>query len=228
MRKWSNSKFFGLASRHYQENQKRMLSLLEKDSNAKVLDIGCAAGEFTLKVGGVIWTEKLHGMDIDGKHVRQARERGIDAIVHDANTDFPYEDDSFDVVVSNQVLEHLYNTDGFFSEVRRILRADGYAVISTANLSSSHNLAFMCLGMMPPSLHVSKVQVGNFLYGTETQGHVKLFTAAALKDLARYHGFKVEKLLGSGIYPFPGRISNLLSRIFTRYSTYLTIKMRRG
>ena len=68
--------------------------------------------------------------------------------------------------------------------------------------------------------------MGNFLYGMETHGHVKLFTAATLKDLAKYHGFRVEKLVGSGIYPFPRRISNFLSRIFTRYSTYLTIKMR--
>jgi 2-polyprenyl-3-methyl-5-hydroxy-6-metoxy-1,4-benzoquinol methylase len=205
-----------------------MLSLLEKDSNARVLDIGCASGEFTLKVGGVIGTKRLHGMDIDEYSVEQAREKEIEAIVHDANAEFPYEDDSFDVVVSNQVLEHLHNTDGFFSEVRRILNSEGYAVISTANLTSFHNLAFMDLGMMPPGLHVSRVQVGNFLYGTETHGHVKLFTAAALRDLARYHGFKVEKLVGCGIYPFPRRISNLLSRIFTRYSTYLTIKMRRG
>jgi 2-polyprenyl-3-methyl-5-hydroxy-6-metoxy-1,4-benzoquinol methylase len=174
----------------------------------------------------VIGTKKLYGMDIDEGRVRLARERGIEAIEHDANIKFPYEDGFFDVVVSNQVLEHLHNTDGFFSEVRGVLNPGGYAVISTANLSSFHNLAFMGLGMMPPGLHVSRVQVGNFLYGTETHGHVKLFTAAALRDLARYHGFKVEKLVGSGIYPFPRRISNFLSRIFTRYSTYLTIKMR--
>jgi len=163
-------------------------------------------------------------MDIDEERVRRAREKGIGAIVHDVNTEFPYGGGSFDVVVSNQVLEHLHNTDGFFSEVRRILSPEGYAVISTANLSSFHNLTFMSLGMMPPGLHVSRVQVGSPLYGTETHGHIKLFTTAALRDLARYHGFKVEKLVGSGIYPFPGRISNFLSRMFTRYSTYLRLK----
>jgi 2-polyprenyl-3-methyl-5-hydroxy-6-metoxy-1,4-benzoquinol methylase len=205
-----------------------MLSLLEKDSNARVLDIGCASGEFTLKVGGVIGTKRLYGMDIDEYMVEQAREKGIEAIKHDVNTKFPYEDNSFDGVVSNQVLEHLYNTDGFFLEVRRILKPLGYAVISTANLASFHNLAFMGLGMMPPGLHVSRVQVGNPLRGMETHGHVKLFTASALKDLAGYHGFKVEKLVGCGIYPFPERISNFLSRLFTKYSTYLTIKIRKG
>ncbi|MDI6820376.1 MAG: class I SAM-dependent methyltransferase [Candidatus Hodarchaeaceae archaeon] len=107
----------------------------------------------------MIGTKRLYGMDIDEYGVEQAREKGIEAIKHDANAKFPHEDDSFDVVVSNQVLEHLWNTDGFFSEIRRILDPGGYAVISTANLSSFHNLAFMGLGMMPPGPHVSRVQV---------------------------------------------------------------------
>ncbi len=227
MKEWNKSGFFPLASRYYMENQDKMLSLLEGDRNAEVLDIGCNDGSFTLRVGATIGSEKLHGMDIDGAMMEKVRGKGIKAIVHDANTEFPYEDRFFDVVISNQVLEHLYNTDGFFSEVYRVLRLGGYAVISTANLSSFHNLAFMNLGMTPPGYHVSKVQVGNFLYGMKTHGHVKLFTSTALRDLARYHGFKVEKLMGCGIYPFPRRISNFLCMIFTRYSTYLTIKLRR-
>lgn len=75
---------------------------------------------------------------------------------------------------------------------------------------------------------MSRVQVGNFLYGIETRGHVKLFTAAAIGNLARYHGFKVERPVGSGIYPFPPR-----SRIpFHRYSpgipNILLSKMKRA
>lgn len=226
MKEWSK-RFFQMSNRCYAENQDKVLSLLEKDRDAEVLDIGCNDGSFTLRVGALIGSRKLHGMDVDKGAVERARKKGIKAIVHDANTEFPYDDCFFDVVVANQVLEHLYNTDGFFSEVRRILRPNGYAVISTANLSSLHNLAFMNIGMTPPGYHLSEVQVGNFLRGMRTHGHVKLFTAAALRDLAEYHGFRVEKLVGCGIYPFPKRISNFLCRVFTRYSTYLTIKVRK-
>jgi len=153
--------------------------------------------------------------------------KGIKAILHDANTELPYEDGFFDVVVSNQVLEHLWNTDGFFQEVRRVLKSGGYAVVSTVNLTSLHNLVFMNLGLMPPGLHVSKIHVGNFLYGDKSEGHVKLFTVGALIDLANYYRFKVEALLGCGIYFLPRRLSNLLSRVFPQYSTNLTIKIRR-
>jgi hypothetical protein len=85
----------------------------------------------------------------------------------------------------------------------------------------------MNLGLMPPGLHVSEVHVGNFLYGDKSEGHVKLFTVGALRDLARYYGFKVEALLGCGIYFLPRRLSNLLSRVFPQYSTNLTLKIRR-
>ncbi|MBC7219306.1 MAG: methyltransferase domain-containing protein, partial [Hadesarchaea archaeon] len=119
---------------------KKMLSLLEKDSNARVLEIGCGSGGFT--IGEVIETKRLYGIDIDEHSVKRAKEKGMESIKHDANIKFPCDEDLFDFVVSNQVLEHLHNTGGFFSEVRRILKPSGYAVISTANLTTFHNLAF--------------------------------------------------------------------------------------
>jgi|DewCreStandDraft_5_1066085.scaffolds.fasta_scaffold29717_1 ubiquinone/menaquinone biosynthesis C-methylase UbiE len=224
---WSGSKLYSLANRRYRDNQKRVLSLLEKGHNAKVLDIGCGDGGFTVEIGSVIGTEELYGLDIDANRVKKARERGIKAIVHDANTRLPYEDDCFDVVVTNQLLEHLNDTDGFFREVRRVLKPGGYAVISTVNLSSFHNLFFMVFGMMPSGLHVSEIHVGNCFHGMETHGYAKLFTITALKDLARYHGFRVEKLVGNGIYLLPSPIESLLSRLLARYAIYLTIKIRR-
>jgi SAM-dependent methyltransferase len=41
---------------------------------------------------------------------------------------WPYEDGSFDVVLSNQVLEHVHDHDRFFAEMHRVLRENGYAV----------------------------------------------------------------------------------------------------
>jgi malonyl-CoA O-methyltransferase len=51
-------------------------------------------------------------------------------IVHDLHTALPFADDSFDLVVSGLVLEHLRELDGFFREARRVLKPNGRAVIS--------------------------------------------------------------------------------------------------
>jgi len=115
-------KLRAMMGRWYRENQVQLLSLLERNPNAKVLDIGCSSGEFTLEVGKTIGTKRLYGIDINKEAVKCARKKGIKAITHDANTKLPYKDGFFDVVVSNQVLEHLWNTDGVLLEVRRVLK----------------------------------------------------------------------------------------------------------
>lgn len=58
-----------------------------------------------------------------------------------ANTSFceakvpplPFEDESFDFVVSFQVIEHIANDRGFVDEVRRVLRPGGKFIVSTPN-----------------------------------------------------------------------------------------------
>jgi len=227
MKEWNESKFYGLASKYYDYNQKMILSLIEKNPKAKILDIGCNDGNFTLKAREVIGARDIYAIELDKSSVKKAKLKGIHVKCHDANKRFPYEDCSFDVVISNQVLEHILDTDNFFREIHRVLRQGGYAVISSPNLSSFHNLAFLNLGMQPPGLQVSEIQVGNFLYGTKTHGHIKLFTISSLRDLAKYHGFCLEKEVGIGIYPFPIFISGLLSKILKRYCVFLTMKIRK-
>ena len=71
----------------------------------------------------------------------------------DLNKKFPIKDNSVDVVVSDQVIEHLTDVvDNFVKEIFRILKPEGYAVISTENLSSWNNLFALLFGYGPPSL----------------------------------------------------------------------------
>lgn len=198
MKKWEESRWYKLTAKSYNENQKLFISLIEKNSNAKLLDIGCNDGSFTLEMARHIVTSEIYGIEIDENNAQKAQNKGVNVKICDANEKFPFENDTFDVVISHEVLEHLLDTDNFFSEIHRVLKPKGYAVISTTNLSSLHNILFILLGMQPPALHLSEIQVGNFLYGTETHGHIKAFNVSALKDLSRYHNFDVEKICGGG------------------------------
>lgn len=227
MKKWSESKWFGLADREYKSNQKGILKVTECINGGRLLDIGCNDGLFTLKVAKHIDADEIYGIEIDKEVAKLAKRRGIVVKICDANNKFPFEDSFFDTVISNQVLEHIIATDNFFREIHRVLKPNGYAIISTPNLASLHNLFLLLLGMQPISLHISEIQVGNFLYGTKTHGHVKIFTIPALKDLARYHGFKVEKTFGFGFYPFPYPLSKILAKIFKRHCVFIGLKMRK-
>lgn len=227
VKKWSDSKFFRMASGNYDENQNKIIDILNEKKNAVILDIGCNNGNLTVKAAKKINTTNIFGIEIDTKAAKKAKNKGIDVKICDINKKFPFKDNFFDVIISNQVIEHVENTDHFFSEIHRVLKPNGCAIISTQNLASLHNLFLLFLGMQPISLHISKIQVGNFLYGTQTSGHIKCFTIPALNDLAKYHGFETEKSFGIGMYPFPYFLSRILTKIFKRYSVFIGVKIRK-
>ncbi|MFN6992331.1 MAG: methyltransferase domain-containing protein, partial [Fervidobacterium sp.] len=72
-----------------------------------------------------------------------------DVIITDLNKSFPLKNESFDTVVSMDVIEHLYDVDNFLSEIYRILKNGGKAIISTPNLISWRNRLNILLGKNP-------------------------------------------------------------------------------
>ena len=151
----------------------------------------------------------------------------------DLNGRFPFEDARFDVVTSNQVIEHLVETDNFVSEIFRVLRPGGYAVVSTENLASWHNVAALVLGWQPFSLtNVSQRRsgIGNPLavHGAEAPRwksweHLRVFAHRGLRDLFAVHGFAVESVLGAGYFPLPASVG----RREPRHAALITLKARR-
>ena len=59
------------------------------------------------------------------------------------------------------------------------------------------------------------------------QSHQRIFTPGALRALLEFHGFKVEKTIGSGFLPLPPILWNLLCKIDQRHSTNITINARK-
>src|SRR6187397_2569798 len=74
-------------------------------------DFGCDDGERTLRFAKAARAETVIGIDSVEERIALAVERGVDARVGDLSREVPLEDGSVDVVVSNQVIEHLADTD---------------------------------------------------------------------------------------------------------------------
>lgn len=225
MKVWDESKFFGISNLVYIENQQNFLSMLPKNMNGGgvLLDVGCGDGSFTVKIAEAIKAREVHGAEIDQSSADLAIQRGIKVKVCNLNKQFPFEDNIFDIITANQSIEHLYDHDNFFKEIRRVLKKNGIFIISTLNLCAWHNILFTIFGMQPPGMHLCEVQVGNFLYGTQTHGHIKLFSPRALRDSALYYGFKISSIKGSGYYPFTGYIADFLSKLDKTHSVYITV-----
>lgn len=193
------------------------ISLLDYDPKAKVIDLGCGNCQFTLKIRERIGCNEIHGVDISDESLQEALNKGILVRKLDLNEFFPLDNSSVDVVVSNQVIEHLFYPVRFIKEIYRILRPQGYAVISTENLASWDNVLALLCGYTPFSMSFDAglYKIGNPLsphdkeLAKEGYAHVRILTFIGLVELVRFVGFEVERVLGRGhIFGNVGELAN--------------------
>lgn len=198
-----------------------------------LLDLGCDDGVRTLEFAAAASCEHLLGAEVVQERADLAAARGIDVRLADFNAGLPFEDATVDAVVSNQVIEHLADTDLFVSEIRRVLRPQGLAVISTENLASWHNVTALLFGWQPFSL--TNVSSGSAGLGNpiavhrgeeiaKAWEHLRVFAYRGLRELFEVHGLTVETMLGAGYYPFPARVGRRLPR----HAAFLTVVATRS
>ena len=99
---------------------------------ARVLDVGCGEGWFTAALAEA--GREAVGIDVAEEPLRRARERapGLDLRCVPAEDEWPLlPDASFDAVWAGEVIEHVADTAGWLSEVRRVVRSGGALVLST-------------------------------------------------------------------------------------------------
>lgn len=214
------------------QNMQNIVSLARLDPPpTSMLDLGCDAGGRTKWIAELIGAREVHGIEIAPHRAETAASRGVQVTLGDLSERFPYDDESFDIVVSNQVIEHVVDTDNFVREAFRVVRRGGLAVISTENLASWHNVGSLVLGWQPFSLtNISEaaMAVGNPLgvhrgETGEARGHLRVFAYRGLVELFALHGFSVTGIRGAGYYPF----SSTLARIDPRHAAFITIGGRR-
>lgn len=105
---------------------------------ARVLDVGAGEGYFSQLLGeharrtlGIEPSSVVHACDL---FPGMFRYDAVPCDPIDASGRFPYDDASFDVVASIEVVEHLENQFQFVRELHRVLKPGGRAYVSTPNL----------------------------------------------------------------------------------------------
>lgn len=102
-------------------------------SGRTVLDLGCGSGYGAARIAKVAGS--VHGVDVDEDAVRFASARYVEPnLIYSSispDTPLPFPDESFDVVLSFQVIEHVNDDLGYLREASRILRKGGIIIVVT-------------------------------------------------------------------------------------------------
>lgn len=147
---------------------------LEAREMGRLLDVGCGNGSFLISMKQLGW--KVEGVELDGKAVSIARERGLE-VFHGSLGEAKFSNNHFDAITMNHVIEHVPDPVELLKECRRVLKPRGKLMVATPNIKSLGHLVF-----------------NEDWRGLEVPRHITLFSPQALRTCAERAGMNVESL----------------------------------
>ena len=174
------------------EHYHRYAVALESSKDKDILDVACGEGYGSSMLATV--AKSVVGVDISDEVIAHASDSYATSnlVFQQGNvTKLDFEDDSFDVVVSFETVEHLAEQTEMIAELRRVLRADGSLIISSPNR---------------PVYSEESGEVNDF--------HVKELDFSEFDDLLK-HQFPVVAYYGQRL-----QIGSLLRPLSGRHSSY--------
>lgn len=139
------------------------------------LDLGCRGGTLTNQVKP--WASWL-GVDVDPAALEQARTSGLTCRQMDIAVNLDFADQSFDIVMMTEVLEHLPYPIITLSEIHRILK---------------QRSASLFMGSVPIDYHLRRrlaLLMGRRLEGDPT--HIHSFSVLELRQLLEHYFHEVK------------------------------------
>ncbi|GGL68345.1 hypothetical protein GCM10010129_09640 [Streptomyces fumigatiscleroticus] len=168
-----------------------------------VLDVGCGDGTAAAVAAPVLAGHRLLGVDWSQHALRHARAR-LPCVVRGELTGggLPVRSGAVDVVLCGEVVEHLVDPDTALDELRRVLRPGGHLLLSTPNLAAWYNRVLLAAGVQPVFSEVS-LRAVHGRPGSRVAGHLRLYTARALREFVTAAGFEVVRLAGAPFHGVP-------------------------
>ena len=179
---------------YYSHTRSEMLNLLPS-SYSKVLEIGCGAGGFARQLSR---SAEIWGVEPDEASAEVARQYIAKVLcgTYDAVADL-LPDGYFDLVVCNDVIEHMNDHDRFLETIKKKLQKNGFLVGSVPNVRYYRNLFDLVLR-------------ADWRYreqGVLDRTHVRFFTKRSLKRSLEHAQFRVESL--KGITSATGKVQDI-------------------
>ena len=169
-----------------------------------VLDIGAGSGDDLMLARARNPSCELHAVEVYPDYQQALGQQRV--TVHPLNIErdaIPLGDGSVDVVIANQILEHVKELFWVFHEATRVLRVGGSFIIGVPNLASLHNRFLLALGKQPTCLQNQSAHVRGY-----TKSDLLAFLQACFPQ-----GYSLRGFGGGNFYPFPPLLAKPLAAL---------------
>ncbi len=178
---------------YYEEKINFFISELQKlkGKGTEILDIGCNDGKLTKiysKFGNVL------GIDVNKDAVKTCRKKGLKCLCTDVGGLPSSYDNYFDVVITGDIIEHIFETDEFLLKLHKILKKHGKLLLTTPNLASFGRRMMLVAGINPFVEFSTKLPSKDY-----SVGHIRYYTVADMELQLKTNGFKNINIYGDRI-----------------------------
>lgn len=155
---FANAKYSDERTLHREYNRRfKLIKKFVADSNAEILEYGCATGDFMNYIGK--YYTCLSGIDYSDDAIKMA---GINyphlaqKLYSGTIEEIKLKNQAFDCIVAWDVIEHIYNSAIVFHELIGKLKPNGYLILSTPNIYAGFSrLTGKYWPFMTPPEHLS-------------------------------------------------------------------------
>jgi 2-polyprenyl-3-methyl-5-hydroxy-6-metoxy-1,4-benzoquinol methylase len=176
-----------------------------------IMDVGCGDGSRTMRIAQHfdIDLSRVYGIDNEVNHIKACQNSFNVHKVDLECQNIPHFDDTFDLVICNQVLEHLKNIRRIIDELIRVTNKEGYLLIGVPNLAHLINRVYLLFGVQPMCIDIDS-------------SHIRGFTHRSLVKMFRsLENIKLIDFEGALMYPLPFFLGKALAHHFVGLSGYV-------
>lgn len=178
---------------------------LEQISSVKAaVDIGAGLGRDLGFVKDRFPQASLYAIECRPDYTAILESQGIKSYPINIEEDLlPFQVESLDLIICNQILEHTKNLFWIMHEITRSLKIGGTLIVGVPNVASLHNRIGLLFGKHPTQAKACSA-------------HIRCFSKNDFLLLLQQcfpEGFSLKSFSGSQFYPFPSVVSQPLVRL---------------